>query len=166
MIKNNIHSMLNFTDEQFKEIKDKAEEFYKSLSEVNCPYLKEKVVFNSKGLEHLKFSRKNHARPRSDQYIRFRLLNLVPRILGLSHTIQGISRAKGFELIRSNAKNQMILKEILYYEFVAVIDNVRVRVVVKQIENGQKYFWSVIPFWKIDKDKKQRRMNYGNPEID
>lgn len=159
--------MLSFTDEQFEETKKKAEEFYKSITDgVDCPYFKEKIVFNAKGLEHLKFSRKNHARSRQDQYIRFKLLYLAPKILGLSRTIQGISDTFAFELIRSNSRNESILKPVSYYEFVAILDNFRARVVVKQVENGPKYFWSIIPFWKVDKEKKQRRMCYGKPGED
>ena len=42
--------MLQFTEQQFKEVKEKGEELYKSLSEVYCPYFKEKVTFNAQGL--------------------------------------------------------------------------------------------------------------------
>jgi len=159
--------MLNFTEEEFQNLKQEAEKFYKSITEgVLCPYFKEKISFNAKGLEHLKFSRKNHARIQQDQYMRLKLLHLAPRVLGLSHTIQGISERTGFELIRSSAHNETLPKFSTCYEFVAIIDNVRVKVVVKQVENGPKYFWSIIPFWKYDEKKKKRRMCYGNPEED
>jgi hypothetical protein len=159
--------MLTFTKEEFEKIKKNAEEFYKSITNgVDCPYFKEKVVFNSKGLEHLKFLRKNHARTRQDQFMRLKLLYLAPKVIGLSRTIQGISESFGFELMRSNASNEKVLKPVYYYEFVAVLEDRRVRVVVKQVENGPKYFWSIIPFWKIDKKNNKRRMCYGNPEED
>lgn len=159
--------MLDFTSEEFEKLKQNAEKLYKSITEgVLCPYFAEKIYFNAKGLEHLKFSRKNHARPRQDQYMRLKLLHLAPRVLGLSKTIQGISERNGFELIRSHARNEMLPKFSTYYEFVAIIDKFRVRVVIKQIENGPKYFWSIIPFWKYDDKKKARRMCYGNPEED
>ena len=50
--------MLQLTDEQFNKLKLKSEEFYKSIGEVHCPYFKEKIIFNAKGLEHLKFKSK------------------------------------------------------------------------------------------------------------
>ena len=28
---------------------------YRSIGEIYCPYFKEKIIFNAKGLEHLKF---------------------------------------------------------------------------------------------------------------
>jgi hypothetical protein len=47
----------------FEEIRIKGEDFYKTLNEVYCPYFKEKISFNTQGLEHLKF--KQHERTRS-----------------------------------------------------------------------------------------------------
>lgn len=157
---------MEFTDEQFNKVKSQNEELYKSLGEIYCPYFKEKIIFNAKGLEHLKFKSKNHARPQNDQYIRLKLLHLAPKILKLSGTIQGFSERKIFVLNRSNHRNEKILVEVVYYEFVAVLEEVRVRIIVKKVGTAPKYFWSIIPHWKIDKVTGKRRMNYGNPEDD
>jgi hypothetical protein len=158
--------MLEFTDEQFDKIKSKSEELYKSIGEVYCPYFKEKVIFNAKGLEHLKFKSKNHARSQDDQYIRLKLLHLAPKILQLSGTIQGFSEQKIFELNRSNHRNEKNLVDVIYYEFVAVMEKVRVRIIIKRVGTAPKYFWSIIPHWKVDKVTGKRKMNYGNPEDD
>ncbi len=53
-----------------------------------------------------------------------------------------------------------------YYEFVSVMNGYRVRVIVKQVEDGPKYFWSIIPFWKMDKNTGERLMYSGRPETD
>ena len=37
--------MIQFTDEQFKELKEKGEILYKSLDKVYCPYFREKISF-------------------------------------------------------------------------------------------------------------------------
>jgi hypothetical protein len=152
--------------DDFEGIKAKGEEFYKSIKEVYCPYFQEKVIFNAKGLEHLKFSKKNHARVSGDQYIRFKLLHLAPKVISLSKTIQGVSHRKGFEWMRTNARNEFILKNVSYYEFIAILENVRVRIVIKKVEDSQKYFWSIIPHWKVDKENHKRKMFNGNPEND
>ena len=75
----------------FLKTKTTGETFYKQITSVYCPYLKEKVGFNSAGLEHLKF-RDTNERPRNkfDQYTRFKLFYLVPEILKKSYTVQGI----------------------------------------------------------------------------
>lgn len=156
--------MSDFTDEQFEYMRSKAEKYYGLIAEVYCPYFQEKVSFNSKGKEHLKFKNKNHTRPKSDQYTRFRILSLAPKVIGLSRTIQGIAHTKNFELMRSGGRTDIVLKPVSYYEFIAILEDKRVRVVVNQIEDGPKYFWSILPFWKTDKHKVQRKMNSGNLE--
>ena len=60
--------MLEFTDKNFIKMKTESEGRYKSFGEVFCPYFQEKIIFNAKGLEHLKFKAKNHARSRDDRF--------------------------------------------------------------------------------------------------
>lgn len=162
--------MSDFDIEKFNELKRETEDFYKTIGEISCPYFQEKIIFNAKGLEHLKFKSKNHARPIHDQYTRFKLFHLAPEVIRLSRTIQGISHTKNFECMRSNARTELVLKSVSYYEFIAILEDKlekkRVRVVIKQIEDNPKYFWSIIPFWKIDKERRERKMNSGNLEAD
>ncbi|MDP2642504.1 MAG: hypothetical protein Q8P62_01530 [Candidatus Peregrinibacteria bacterium] len=158
--------MLNFTDEQFKEVKERGEMFYRLLCDVYCPYLKEKVSFGSHGLEHLKFKKREKARLEQDQYMRFKLLHFVPEILKLSHTLQGILETKKFERIRMHSRTDTVLKPVKYYEFIAVIKRNRIRVIVKQIDDGHKFFWSIIPFWGMNMETMQRMLHDGVPEED
>ncbi len=53
-----------------------------------------------------------------------------------------------------------------HYEFVAVIKKARVRVVVKQVGVGPKYFWSIIPFWRQNEVTGRRMLHNGRPETD
>ncbi len=158
--------MLKFSDEQFREIKEKGEALYKSLLEVHCPYFKEKISFGSHGLEHLKFKRREKARSEQDQYMRFKLLSLVPEILRCSHTLQGILETNKFERIRMHGRTETVMKPVKYYEFIAVVKRNRVRVIVKQIDNGHKFFWSIIPFWGMNKKTMSRLLHDGLPEED
>jgi hypothetical protein len=157
---------MDFTDEQFDTVKQSAEELYKILGEVYCPYLKEKVSFNAQGLEHLSFKKRNVMRPIRDQFMRFKLFHFAPQILTLSHTLQGVSRRMNFEWMRINSRNECVLKPVLYYEFIAVLEEKRMRIVVKQIEASQKLFWSIIPFWTRGKLMDTRTLSYGDPELD
>ena len=157
---------MNGPIENFDEVRIKGEEFYKTLEPVPCPYFKEKVYFNSQGLEHLKFKQRNGARNRQDQYMRFKMLRFVQEVLCLSHTVQGIFHTKHLERVRINSRTDTILKEVSYYEFVAVIESFRVKIIVKQVGTGQLLFWSVIPFWGINKETKQRKLYVGDPEHD
>ncbi len=158
--------MLGFTEEQFKKVKEKGEIFYKSIVEIYCPYFKEKILFSSAGLEHLKFKRREKTRLEQDQYMRFKLIHLAPEIIKLSHTLQGSLKINKFERVRSHNRTDMVLKQVSYYEFIALIKRDRVKVIIKQIEDGQKFFWSIIPHWGMDESTKSRLFHDGFPEED
>ena len=144
--------------ENFQEVKLKGEELYKSLDCIHSPFLKKDICFNSQGLEHLKFKRPRQSRPQQDQYMRFKLLHLAPKILEKSSTLQGVMETKGFEKIRRHSRTDTIAMEIKYYEFIAVIEEVRVKVIVKEIYGSLPIFWSIIPFWGVDKEKKKEKV--------
>ncbi len=151
----------------FEEIKEKAELFYSSMKEVWCPYLQQKIAFNAKGKEHLKFKEKHKARLIYDQYTRFRLLKFAPLVLQDSKTLQGINETRIFELNRSNQRNESILVDVTYFEFIAIIERkIRIKVIVKQVNDTPSYFWSIIPFWKQIKSINKRKMHEGNSEFD
>ncbi len=155
------------TPMDFDEIKDKAEYLYSNIGEVWCPYLRSKITFNSKGKEHLKFKDRHKARSILDQYTRLRLFKYAPLVIQDSKTLQGINETRMFELNRSNQRNERILVDVTYYEFIAVIDRkIRIKIIVKQINDSQPYFWSIIPFWKQNKILNNRKLYDGDSEID
>lgn len=157
----------NFKDEKdFEKVAVDAEVFYVAIGEVRCPYFGEKIAFNAAGFKHLKFKSDKVARPRPEQYARLKLLNLAPQVLSLSRTVQGIWETKHFERIRIHSRTDTILKPVSYYEFIAVLESVRVKVVIKQVDGGQKFFWSIIPYWKIDSVNSRRVLHSGNLEHD
>ena len=139
--------------EQFERIKQEAEDYYKTVNAVFCPYLKSKVNFNAKGLDHIKMKSWNKARLISDQYLRLKFFKLVPEVLKVAGTLQEFHETKNFERIKDTGRWQSIMKPVVYYGFVAIINNVKIKIIVKRIEGGQPYFWSVIPFWKNQKDE-------------
>ena len=157
----------NFKDSiDFEAVREKAEVFYSNIGSVHCPYLQSKVAFNAKGIRHLKFKSDEVARPREDQYSRLKLVHLAPEVLKLSKTVQGIWNTQCFETQKTNSRWKRSLKNVTFYEFMAVLNNVRVKVIVKEVLGGEKHFWSVIPFWGIDKDKSKRVLHSGDPEND
>jgi len=58
------------------------------------------------------------------------------------------------------------LKQVVYYEFIAILENIRVKVIIKEVGDEKKYFWSIIPFWGIDTVAKKRILHGGDPEND
>lgn len=151
---------------KFERARQNAEASYKAIDKIRCPFFNEDVAFNAKGLEHIKFTRIRQARPHRDQYIRFRLVALAPKIIQQSHTLQGVSMRNNLERMKINSRWDTIMRPVTYYEFVAVVKDVRVRVIIKQVEGGQKYFWSIIPFWKMDKITGRKILYSGKPETD
>lgn len=139
--------------EQFQKIKQEAEDFYKVVDTVICPYLKSKINFNAKGLDHIKMKSWNKTRLISDQYLRFKFLKLVPEVLKAAGTLQEFHETKNFERIKNIGEWQSVMKPVSYYGFVAIINKVKIKIIVKKVEGGQPYFWSVIPFWKNQKDE-------------
>ena len=156
----------NFNQEDFKRIKENAEKLYKTIGDIYCPYLKEKISFNSKGLRHLKFKSDQQARSNKDQFPRLRLLHLAPEVIKNSHTLQGVWKTKRFEEQKTSGNWKYLMKDVIFYEFIAVLENVRVKVIVKEVLGGEKYFWSIIPYWSIDKAYRKRLLHTGNPDVD
>jgi len=157
----------NYKDEQdFEKVRTDAEIFYAAIGEIRCPYFGENISFNAEGLKHLKFKSDKVARSHSEQYARLKLLTLAPQVLSLSRTVQGIWHTKHFERIRIHSRTDTILKPVSFYEFIAVLENIRVKVIAKQIDDGQKFFWSIIPYWKIDPANSRRMLHSGDPEHD
>lgn len=139
-------------DIDFEAVKQRAETYYKTIGEVNCPYLKDKVLFNIKGLNHIKFKKWDKARSIQDQYVRLRLLKIAPLVVSRSHTLQEYFETSRFERQKINSRWEKRLTTVHYYAFVAIINGHRVKVIVKEMEGGGKFFWSLIPFWKTRKD--------------
>ena len=98
--------------------------------------------------------------------MRFKLLHLAPEILKMSHTLQGVWETKKFERVRMHSRTENILKPVSYFEFIAVIKRNRVKIIIKQIDGGEKHFWSIIPFWGMNQNTKERILHDGTPEED
>ncbi len=162
--------MMEFTPEKFNEIKREAETFYATIGPVYCPYFKEKINFNAKGWDHLIFKQWNKTRLISDQFSRLRHIKLAPEIITQSKTLQGYWTTQKFERTKKKEKGwEQTLKMTHYYEFIAIMEShgskIRVKIIVKQVDGGEKFFLSIIPFWGIDK-KGERVMHSGDPEND
>jgi hypothetical protein len=157
------------SDVDFEDVKNKAEAYYKTIGEIDCPYLKDKVLFNAKGLDHIKFKEWDKARSVQDQYVRLRLLKIAPQVISQSHTLQEYFETSRFERQKINSRWEKRLITVRYYGFVAIINSHRIKVIVKEIEGGGKFFWSLIPFWKTRKGidhKNQKILHEGDLEAE
>lgn len=139
--------------EKFNQEKKKAEETYKKIDRVYCPFLNCKVNFNAKGLDHIKFKDWNKPRLISEQYLRLKFLKFAPLIVEKTCTLQEYNETKIFERRKRNSRWEKVMVPVKYYGFVAIMKyKIKVKVIVKELQGGQPYFWSIIPFWKSKKD--------------
>jgi len=139
--------------EIFAAVKREAEIFYNNITSVYCPYFKKNIIFNQKGFEHIKIKSLNQPRLISDQYLRLKFLKLVPEVLELANTLQEFREVKKKERIKLGTRWKSREQIIKYYGFVVIINNIRIKIVIKNINSGELFFWSVIPFWKTKKDE-------------
>ena len=68
-----------------------------------------------------------------------------------------------------NSRWESRARVVRYYVFVAIINNARIKVIVKEIEGGAAFFYSLYPSWRVEKneDGKKRKIFYsGNLESD
>jgi hypothetical protein len=97
------------------------------------------VYFNSKGLSHLfyKGAAKTSSRPEQEASVR---VNLLPHALKVLEKMPFPQEESSLTDIKGRV--------CVYFAFEAVVDNRRVKVIVRQVGNGRKHFWSVIPAWR------------------
>jgi len=124
---------------------------YKVIQKVFCPYFKETITFNKKGLRHLKYKSERHKRNSKDAEFRLKNIRFAKIILEKTHTLQEKYSDSVFVKTKSNNKKEMVLKNCNYYCFIAIIKNQttnqdnRFKVIVRQTQGGEKHFWSIIP---------------------
>lgn len=145
---------MEITEEKFGKIKKEAKQYYDSLNSVFCPYLKKEIQFNKYGFEHILSKSWNRGRSLIEQYIRLRLLKKVVEVIKLSHTLQEYDERMMMIKQKINSRWEKRPKKVRYYVFIAVIVSIGVRfkVVVKEIEGGLPFFWSIYPSWKKEDD--------------
>jgi len=152
---------LEFTEDEFVAVLQKAHAYYATIVRVFCPYLRGDVQFNSQGMEHLRRKSWNRGRPRHDQFMRLKHLAIAPAILRLSATVQGVWHGHERNRRRRHGRWEEHFKPATFYEFVAVMEDRRFKVIVKQTSDGEIVFWSLIPFWR-QKGQGSRVLHDGN----
>ena len=160
---------MEISEDKFNKIREDAEKYYYSIGRIKCPYFNEDIHFNSEGFEHLLFKSWNKTRSRSEQYMRLRLLSLVCQVISKSHTLQEYEEKQILVRQKINSRWEKRNKLVYYYVFVAIIKDCRVKVIIKEITGGEKFFYSLYPSWKVvvDVNGNQRKVFYsGDLEMD
>ncbi|MFA5644604.1 MAG: hypothetical protein WC928_03720 [Patescibacteria group bacterium] len=141
----------NFYINEFKTLKSYVEEEYRKIGSIDNPALKTKIFFNSNGLHHLKYDNNRSERSKTIQKNKFMFFSDAVAIIKKSSTTQEYRRI----FYTSNKTKE--LKMIEFFAFWAIISftkKIRIKVVIKRVggEDGKFNFWSVMPFWQLNKN--------------
>jgi len=122
-----------------RQLKQQTRKLFREVRAVQCPaFPKETVAFNSKGINHLfhKGTRTNRMRSRKEIAIRVKLLPRAIKLLSLMPVYQ------------QDVVFNIDGKTLKFWSLEGVVDDRRIKVIVRQIGNGNKHVWSVIPDWR------------------
>lgn len=135
-------------EEKYLEIKNITKSHYDKIGKRRSPLFKEFVYFNSEGFNHLVYKSNRTERDKSVQIMKFKLLNKAIKLVELSTTVQEYDERMITVVQKMKKKRKNTSKIAKYWGVVAIIKEVKIKVIIRQVGNGQKHFWSVIPAWK------------------
>lgn len=123
-----------------KKYTDPIKKIFDQHKEIDCPaFPHEKIHCNAKGINHLIYKGNRSRREES------RILTniwLLPRAMMV------------LKLMAFTQEETTYTKDGIAYQFwtfEAVVEERRIKVIVRQVGNGKKHFWSVIPAWRRDR---------------
>lgn len=124
---------------KLKEFIRKAKEEYKLIKSVSCPaFGGELVYFNKHGFNHLVRTGKG-VRSIKDQY---RRIYLFPRVVPILTSSKSFFEYK--EMVETVSFGKSYKKSVAHFwTFVQIIDGKKVNVLVRQINDGNKHYFSV-----------------------
>ena len=116
----------------FQELIKSGHEKYKGIGHVECPAFRgEKVYFNKHGLRHL-VRKDKKIRSIYEQARRFKLLSYAAFVLKESSQFQ--SKKVGLSVNRAD----------YFWTFAKTVNSIKIRVIVRQLGNGRKHFFSIM----------------------
>ena len=155
-------------DAQYEKIRQDSHVWYKNQSPVNSPALNQLVYFTAEAFEHTKYKRARAERDKPSQIMRLKMLPRAFRLIELSTTIQEYEEIVKVVSVKRRKKRVHQSKQIQYWGLIAIIENRKIKVILRKIGNGQLQFWSIIPAWTTNKyrDTKFVSTMKGLPEED
>lgn len=142
---------MDFNLEKFNELKNFTELEYKKIISVYSPALQTEIIFNADGWHHLRYDSTRSERNKKVQQGKFIHLSKAVEILKISTTIQEYRR-QICAIGKPDKSGFHKTSTIEYFGFIAIINlikQMRIKIIVRKIGNGQYHFWSVIPFWTL-----------------
>jgi len=161
--------LMEFTEETYQKYKSDAEALYSKFYPIKCQAIGGKYVnFPSNSFNHILYKKGGVGRPKKEQIMRFLCLDLAPKIVSITTTTQEREETLLETTQKVRKKKVKICKSVKYWGFIAIMHNKKVKVIIRQVGDGQIHFWSIIPWWRTTKhgDLVFRDFTYGNLEED
>ncbi|MCL2001827.1 hypothetical protein FWG76_00270 [Candidatus Saccharibacteria bacterium] len=112
---------------------------YSKLKSVQCPLLKEDVLFNNQGFRHLTHDGRGHLRSATVQKMRLNLLTDVCEVIKKADALGAPDR-----IVPARHPENRLAKEVCYHElYYRFHSRKAVAVILRRIGGGQLHFYSV-----------------------
>jgi len=150
------NSQINFYNdimdlEYFKKRLEETRQLYNLKKSINNPFLKSEVILNSDGFHHLQFSARRE-RNKEEQLLKFNLLPLAFHVIKNSGTLQEYRKELVMIGKKSTREGLRPTKMVDYWGFIAIMGSssqIKIKVVLRKIGDGNIIFWSVMPYTKL-----------------
>jgi hypothetical protein len=146
----------------FEQKKEKSRQIYDSQRTIYNPFFKEEIVLNSDGFHHLRYSAR-HERNKEEQVLKFTLLPLSLRILKMAATLQEYRKLLSPIGEKSPRDGSVKMKMVEWWGFVTIFveQEIKVRVIVRKVGDGNIHFWSIMPYSHLKRGKRQKLFTGG-----
>jgi hypothetical protein len=121
---------------------ENSRELYNTIGRTWCPALNDYVTFNSIGFKHLIWKKKKY-RSRRQQRERLALLPHAPEIIAKAITPDNRRIRTESVVVKWRGEKKKVLSKSTFWAFKAELNGRTIRVVVRQVKNGHKHFFSI-----------------------
>ena len=128
--------------DDYEAAKRKAKEFYKTIGRVWCPALGDTVRFTAVGFQHI-MRKRGKRRQRDEQKRRFGLLRYAVFILADPDALFIRREKVEQKFVKSFEPKRLFATNARFWSFKQIVDELPVTVLVRQLGNGEKHFFSI-----------------------
>jgi len=146
----------------FEQKREKAKQLYDSYGIIFNPFLKQEISLSADGFHHLRYSARRE-RNKSEQILKFTLLPLGLRIVKTAATLQEYRKLFSPVGEKSKRDGAVAMRMVEWWGFVAIFveREIKVRVVLRKVGEGNIHFWSVMPYSHLKRGRKQKLFTEG-----
>lgn len=158
-------SKLPYSDKNYLEVRSLAEQAYGGYKDLKCPAINATVKFTAEGLNHIVY-KKGRERDKKDQFMRLKVIDIARLVIKTTTTIQEKDEKIQQFRVKMKKKYTNVGKSVNFWGFIAIMENKKIRVVVRKVGAGAHHFWSVAPNWTTTKNGDLKFMDYASKDLE